>query len=43
MRYSYGSQGAGGYAAAGSRYGEEAAPREIYVDQYGREVRRIGY
>jgi hypothetical protein len=43
MRYSYGSQGAGGYAAAGPRYGEEAAPREIYVDQYGREVRRIGY
>jgi hypothetical protein len=43
MRYSYGSQGAGGYAAAGPRYGEEAAPREIYVDQYGREVRRVGY
>lgn len=43
MRYSYGSQGAGGYAGAGPRYGEEAAPREIYVDQYGREVRRVGY
>ncbi|KAH0414359.1 hypothetical protein KCU90_g15770, partial [Aureobasidium melanogenum] len=41
MRYSYGSQGAGPYAAAGPRYGEEA--REIYVDQYGREVRRVGY
>lgn len=44
MRYSYGSQGVGGYAAVGPRYGEEAAaPREIYVDQYGREVRRVGY
>ncbi|KAG9952834.1 hypothetical protein KCU85_g1636, partial [Aureobasidium melanogenum] len=41
MRYSYGSQGAGPYAAPGPRYGEEA--REIYVDQYGREVRRVGY
>ncbi|KAH0173902.1 hypothetical protein KCU67_g1048, partial [Aureobasidium melanogenum] len=41
MRYSYGSQDASPYAAAGPRYGEEA--REIYVDQYGREVRRVGY
>ncbi|KAI5238193.1 hypothetical protein E4T43_07603 [Aureobasidium subglaciale] len=45
MRYSYGSQGAGSFAGAGQGYGEEglAAPREIYVDQYGREVRRVGY
>ncbi|THZ69615.1 hypothetical protein D6C85_06577 [Aureobasidium pullulans] len=46
MRYSYGAgQAAGSYAGPGARYGEEgsAAPREIYVDQYGREVRRVGY
>lgn len=42
--YSYG-QAASAYAAPGPRYVEEGAgaAREVYVDQYGREVRRVGY